>query len=484
MFRNGWWSGGLEMGTRTGALAGVILCAAVFGALGVHAASTGLIPAPVAPRSPPASHTEPNAAPDDGVHITQEQVEAWLKAHVDTSGWLLIGYTDDSATLAWIGIPAGPLFGLDLRMEYFRPQASAEKGSFNSAATKPAFDCVNRRKMYGGMMLYAGNGLKDSLGTAPFGNQSWTPFVRGNFVDDYVMELCDRMSAGAKPGPSQGATGDGQTAPTTGHMTTDQLEAWLKANVDMKGWGPIAFDDDTVYLAPVDARAASTFQMPIRIESYRPVPTKLTIGSYLSAIVDATYDCVGRRQKADKITVYSEHDMKGRSQTEPLPKAPWMKLDPQSAADAQILALCDEALSGASTDRSSGEGPAGPTQADVDAWVAKTVDPGGDVYAYYDDDGVYYIRGAFTRSASGTALFTSRQENFTPDDMGQRSQTVKVELDCPGKRVRVTEGLGYARHNLEGPATPFNTSGDWVSPQLAEQSAQLERLCDMTAGAK
>ena len=256
----------------------------------------------------------------------------------------------------------------------------------------------------------------------------------------------------------------------------EQAEAWLAANAVTTGWQIIGYDEESVALAPDGVHPAATFEMPVRVELLRP----LTAGSpteYVSVVGTSSYDCVGRRQKLGRLAFYSDRAMKGPPVEKAVPDEAWKPLKPDNSSDAFVLSLCDQVKAGATT----GEGPASMAFADVAAWIASAVKPQGDAYAYYDDNGTYYVHGSVTRLPSGTVQFISRLEHFSPSDKGARSETMKVELDCRAGRLRISDGVTYPRHNLEGPATTFDLNVDWVSPQDGLETLELARMCDLTA---
>ncbi len=281
------------------------------------------------------------------------------------------------------------------------------------------------------------------------------------------------------PPPVVGGPSQDSPPADTDFKGPKQAAAWLADNADTTGWQMISYDEEGVALAPEDVHPAATFEMAIRVELLRPLSAGPST-EYLSVVGTSTYDCAARRQRLDRLALYAERGLKGPLVDRPIPGESWKPLKPDNAADAFVLSLCDQVKGGATT----GEGPASMALADVDAWIEKTVKPQGDIYAYYDDNGAYYVRGPVTRLPSGAAQITSRLEHFTPNDRGARSETMKVELDCRGKRLRLSDGVTYTRHNLEGPATTFDLNVDWVSPQDGLEASQLARLCELTAASQ
>ncbi len=254
--------------------------------------------------------------------------------------------------------------------------------------------------------------------------------------------------------------------------TDDEVEAWIKANLDTKGWIYVGHDDRAVSLVPEKADAGPVFDLTVRFEYFDPEKA----GDPLSLKDVAEIDCLGQRRRLVMVALYAEHGFKGRSQEEPIHED-WKPLNPDNFLDSHALDLCADAA--ATPAYSPVEGPKSLAEADVQAWIARTLKPGADAYVFYDDDGVNYVHGPVSRAAGGGYLMSVRQEWFEP--LGQahlHSGLTRLELDCQGRRTRRMDVTAFADHNLSGASNsgPYDDQS-WQPPHDGLEALQLDRLC-------
>jgi hypothetical protein len=280
------------------------------------------------------------------------------------------------------------------------------------------------------------------------------------------------LMLGAWTAQAQGLSG--QASPVKVPKTEQEWQSWAKAQAGGKDWIYVDHTATGALLVPEFVDMRPVFDLPLRMEFARPLSEDPPI---LSTAEVVEVDCMNFRRRTLMIRGYPLNGMKGQPDDRALPDD-WSALGDDSLTDVYIMEICEKARS--MRWEGGDEGPETLSQADMDAWIAKTVKPGRDVFAFNDEAGAnYVVGGAFSRTASGTLAFEVRLELYEPAGE-KRSRSMKVELDCRGKRLKLGETRDYPQHNLEGATSdspPMRE--DWYAPADMLQSLSMTRLCDM-----
>lgn len=261
----------------------------------------------------------------------------------------------------------------------------------------------------------------------------------------------------------------------------DSVKAWIAANLDVRGWTPIFFDEMGISMAPEDVPLQpGGYTLQVRYEMWRL--SKMPDGAtYRSAMMTMKIDCAGSRVQETAMVIYDGNNLKGPPRTTAGPAAQkWVPLDPKDETAAVLLRGCgDKPAAGAAP--STDAPPRSQAEDDVFAWADSVkVEAGDDVMAYYDPSGLFFLRGKASKNASGVWLLPIRLEIFEPGADGARSAMMKVEVDCDGRRARIVENQGRTMHNLEG-GTVRLPSRDWHGPGDGMEALQMDVLCAMAA---
>jgi hypothetical protein len=250
------------------------------------------------------------------------------------------------------------------------------------------------------------------------------------------------------------------------------VEAWATTRLQMPDWRYVGHTTGAAMFVP-SAVAPSDGHVvaPVRVEMFRPEKTPDGL-VYRSMQVTMELDCARRAYAPRAYAIYAGHDLKEQLDKADAPAdVGWKPVEPDDVVNVELLKAC-----------APPEGPKSAAEADVLPWLARTVQPGGDAFAYYDAEGAWYVHGPMTRAPSGEVGFTGRVELFEPE-AGMRSSTMRIELDCKGRRVRLSDARDYPGHNLKGEGAPLKSPADWSAPSTGEQSLQMDRLCAMAAAA-
>jgi len=270
-------------------------------------------------------------------------------------------------------------------------------------------------------------------------------------------------AAGAAPPPAGGAADPGMA----------KVQAWADRALDLKGWRIVGYGNRGVVLLPAGFEPAGpSFSIDVRYEAMAagPAPDGRPFRSMRST---KAVDCRQGASRDGRVLIYAGNDLQQLLDDRDI-AGDWRPLDEKVPVERALIELCARAPA-------VGEGPATMAEPDVRAWTSRTVQAGADAYAYYDDHGVYYVQGAFARGKGQAFGVTMRIEMFEPD-LGMRSATMRLDMDCADRRYRMSDIREHAGHNLAGEAVREDDS-DWTGPTSGFDALQLDRLCAMAGAA-
>ncbi len=265
-------------------------------------------------------------------------------------------------------------------------------------------------------------------------------------------------------------------APPAG-KTDEAVEAWMADHLDMTDWIFLYRNRNCVWLAE-RVTPAPMFEISLRFEDFA---THLDEQGrpYRSVIDIFDVDSRMERYRIGGKVVHRLNDLKSPYEVEQRPPADWRPL----ANEGHPIFMHLRNLCKAGRGEGPIEGPASWLRADIQDWVARTVTPGADAYAYaYADplSAVYVQPASVRRTLKGWAL-TLREEMFRPYD-GVRSQIVMVELDLKRRRMRQIEARCFTEHNLGGEGLPPVRLNRWIETPSSLTPGQFDRLCEVAAG--
>lgn len=264
--------------------------------------------------------------------------------------------------------------------------------------------------------------------------------------------------------------------PPPAGMTFEAVEAWSRANVDMDGWVYLGPNNGAVILAD-RVEPADRFTIRMRAENFATEKDS-SRRPYRSALWTFEVNAGSGWMRQTGLTSYRRLNLAEAHSDLPF-DGEWKPLEPIEVPFFQhVLGLCA---------RARGEAPEGPDSwldSDVQAWIARTVDPGEDVYSHWDGTGAIFVQPGTVRrlGSNGYALHT-RVESFHLHQ-GFRSWTESLQLYKPSRGKQQIAFSLHPDHNLQGEPVEVK-DGRWFEAGtggfLPEHFARLWALAEQLA---
>lgn len=265
-----------------------------------------------------------------------------------------------------------------------------------------------------------------------------------------MLDRLERVAAWVSRG---GREPDGPPPPAGFGM--EAVEAWARAHLQMEGWtylGPFA---GAVLLVRPQA-LAPRFTLDVREEAFFTTRTRdgrrfrcriarLEVLAETRSIRQTAEACYRRSNLQKPLSADWEED------------AGWFSAD---VADSPLLQHVRELCARAGG--APAEAPESLLQADIEAWTARTVEPGEDLYSHFDETGAVYVRPSSARRlGKGRYAIASRVEAYYPQQGAFRSVLEELELDLRRRAKRIVRTRAHPAHNLGG--EPLESEIDhWV----------------------
>lgn len=163
--------------------------------MAILAAAAAMLGAPALAQEAPPPPPPPPATLDPA------GVQAWVRDHVDTRGWLVLGA--DTAAVSFLsaqGVIVGPdgFLRSEVRREYF---GGTQLGPNGSRSVRQAWvvDCKARKIWVQKIAIYPEHNLKGRAVARENPTPKWTEVSSGSINDKLMIEICHAPSAGAPP---------------------------------------------------------------------------------------------------------------------------------------------------------------------------------------------------------------------------------------------------------------------------------------------
>jgi hypothetical protein len=171
------------------------------GSAAAQTPSTAPEPPPAAVEAPPAAAIPPPETP-----LTEDTIKAWIEAHLETQGWVLLAADAVAASFATSdGVTQDDkgLLTTEIRREYYGLSQLGPSGTRSGRQTW-VVDCKGKKVWVRKIAIYADNNLKGASRIRENPNPKWTELSQGS-VNAMIMDrICQTPTSGLKPqGPAR-----------------------------------------------------------------------------------------------------------------------------------------------------------------------------------------------------------------------------------------------------------------------------------------
>lgn len=265
---------------------------------------------------------------------TEDDVQRWVKTHINTTGYFQTGGGDDYVTLVRTdGVKsAGGVIITQARIEWF--ETSPE--GYRSLTQSTEVDCRGRRFRFLDTTFYAQSNLEGFI-DAYRNTDRWEKVVKDSAGEHMLVFVCGAVGLQNKGGdPGRAAP------PEPANTEDDEVAAWIAAYVDLGDDIYVAHTDNWVtFYAPRQAEwvNATTVRLWIRDEYFAPQVQGDALMRSTHEMMEI--DCAQKRWRSLAMEIYPGSNNLGpglRRKAEAEPR--WAFIEPSSVDSMLAAKVC------------------------------------------------------------------------------------------------------------------------------------------------